>query len=64
MVRKFFCPKRGTRTSKTVPIVDPRKFRIFSEQPFFLAFLSSLEFLFLLLQDKRKEGEEYDDLRF
>ncbi|WP_295201340.1 hypothetical protein, partial [uncultured Chryseobacterium sp.] len=42
------CPKRGTRTSKTVPIVDPRKFRIFSEQALFLAFLSSLEFLFLL----------------
>jgi len=40
-----------------VPIADPRKFRNFSEQPLFLAFLSSLEFLFLLLQGKRKEWE-------
>ncbi len=60
MVRKFFCPKRGTRTSKTVAIVNPRKFRIFSEQALFLAFLSSLD---LLYQNKRKEGNMFLDER-
>jgi len=60
MVRKFFYPKRSTRTSETMLLVNPRKFRIFRVQRLFLAFLSSLELLFLLYQDKRKENELLD----
>ncbi len=72
MVRKFFCPKRGARNSKTVLIADPRKFRIFRVQRLFLAFLSSLDLLFFLFdyvessisRQKKKQGKNMMILDF